>query len=327
MRNRVFISLFLIVLLTGCGTIKGVFTKGKNTSAEEKSRTKVSNVEQAIVNNDRDKLDELSNLTYGVGYALNKIDNPSKEVNVAKDLNDRAQSITGAPTLEEMQKMKKLIDDLTSQLATEREHGQQELQDRDQQIKQLQSEAKSLADAKDNEIRKYMQIAQTTAEKADVYKGTLDKMNSYLGLGAVFYGLKRFFISSAWILGIFSVLFLVLRFASNTNPIAKAVFSIFETILSWFVHLIKGLAPKAVELANYTPNVIVDAYKKTLYKLIDCIETIRQKQKELVQDAVAANKPVETYTVDELMEDVAKTMGDSDKKLITDIKHELGYLN
>jgi hypothetical protein len=328
MNKKVLIILLLVstIGLSGCGTIKSVFTKGKSATSEEKSRAKVANVEQALINNDKDKLDELSKLTYGVGYALDKIPEPSKEVNVAKSLNERSQSLTGIPSIEEMKEMKKLVDDLTSQLNTEKEEGQKALEKKDEQIQLLQTQANNLEESRDSEIRRYMQIAQTTAEKADAYKGTIDKMNSFFGLGAVFYGLKRFFISSAWILGIFTVLFFIARYASNTNPIAKAVFAIFENILSWFVHLIKGLAPKAVEIADYTPNIVVNAYKKTLYKLIDCVENIRQKQKELVKEASMSNKPVEEYTVNELMDDVAKTMGDSDKKLISSIKNELGYI-
>ena len=71
MNKKVLIILLLVstIGLSGCGTIKSVFTKGKSATSEEKSRAKVANVEQALINNDKDKLDELSKLTYGVGYA------------------------------------------------------------------------------------------------------------------------------------------------------------------------------------------------------------------------------------------------------------------
>jgi chromosome segregation ATPase len=184
--KTLFISILLagLLILTGCATF--FKSNGKNTKAEEKARTGVENVETKIVENAKDKMEEVAKLSYGVDYALNKEENPSKNVEAAKDLNTRVQSLTGAPTLEEVKNMRQLIDDLTSNLNSERERGQKSLEDKDLEIKRIQSNSALLVEAKDAEIRKYMKIAEDTAGKADIIQGKLNKMDSFFGLGEVF---------------------------------------------------------------------------------------------------------------------------------------------
>lgn len=319
MRSKMyFISVLLsgLLILTGCATF--FKSSGKNTKSEEKARTNVENVEGRIVENNKDKMEELKQLTYGTGYALEKEENPSKNVEVAKELNTRAQSLTGVPTLDEVKKMRQLIDDLTSELNTERERGQKTLEEKDAEIKRIQANSALLVEAKDAEIRKYMKIAADTASKADVIQGKLNQMDSFFGLGAVFYGLKKFVISMAWILGGLSLLYIILRFAAMSNPIAASIFSIFDIAMSWFVHVIKLLAPKALEVAGHTTTAISNQYRDIVVKMVDGIESLKEKQAALGDSG-------QRYTLNELLLEFSKLMDSNEKAIVMKIKHDIGY--
>lgn len=310
-----------IIVITGCEATKF----GKKSQAISKANSKVQNVESLISYNLKDKLEQAANLNYGVGYALSKEENPSKAVEVAIDLNSRAASLTGIPTIEEMNNMKKMIDDLTSQLQTERAHGAQALAEKDNKIQTIQNESKVLMIAKDKEIQKYMKMAQEIALKADAIQSKLDDMDSFFGLGAIWYGIKKLVVSLAWFLGIGFVLYVILRFAAMSNPIAGSIFSIFSLIGSWFVHIIQILVPKAVETAGYIGMGITNEYKSVMTKIIDCIETVKRQQK-VISTVVTPSSPTSPINVlDSLNNELAKSLNSNEKLLVSKIKQDIGY--
>jgi len=233
-------------------------------------------------------------------------------------MNQRVMSISGSPTIDKMKEMQDTIDSLTSMLALERDQGEKMLNLKDMEITALQNQTKFLTQAKDAEIRKYMVLAQEAAASADAYKSALDDYQGWFGLKAVFKGGWQFIKSSMWILGIGSILFLVLRLAAASNPIAGSVFAIFNIIGSWVVNGIKILFPKALEFAGNTATSVFNAYRGTMYKLIDGIQTLKERQK-------ASGDPNKKFTIDELFDELSKTMGDEDKKRIDEIKREIGY--
>lgn len=316
LNKRTVIEILLIgflLLSSGCSIFS---PKGRIAAKEVNARSKVENVESMIQSNVKEKLDQVGNISYGIQYALDKEKEPSQNVKVAKDLSARALSLTGSPTVEEINKMRKMIDDLTSQLKDEKDRGEKALADKDDEIYQIQLQSKALKEAKDEEIRKYMKIAQDTAARADAIQSELDKMDRFFGLGAVFYGLKRFVLRMAWILGIGSLLYLILRLASASNPIAASIFAIFDQAMSWFVHIIKLLAPKAVEIAGHTATAITDSYKKAMFKVVDCIEALKAQQQ---------NDPNKKFTLNELLTEISKSLNDDEKKMIDKIKRDIGY--
>jgi len=315
--NKLTLGLLLVAIMyytTGCAIFGG--GKNKNANREESARAKVENVETLIGANLKDKINEIANLNYGVDYALSKEAVPSKNIQVAKDLNSRSMSLSGAPTVEEMKKMQQMIDDLTSQLADEKERGTKALENKDAEISAIQLESKMLVEAKDAEIRKYMKIAADTAARADAIQTQLDKMNSFFGLGAIWYGFKRLITRMAWILGIGSILYLVLRFASMSNPLAASIFSIFDTMMSWVINVIKVLAPKALEVAGNTATTVANKYRDTMVKMVDNIEALKQIQKK---------DPTKKFTIDELLTELSKSMDKDEKDMVSKIKSDIGY--
>lgn len=314
--QKVIFGLLLIGILigiSGCAVFKS--SKNKNAKQEESARAKVESVDSLIGANLQDKFTEVANISYGVDYALSKETDPSKPVQVAKNLNERAMSITGQPSIADINKMKKLIDDLTSQLQTERTRGMEALALKDKEIYQLQLEASSLELTKDLEIKKYMKIAADTAAQADAIQSELDKMNNFMGMGAIWYGVKRLVTRLAWILGIGGILFIGLRFASMSNPVAASIFSIFNMIGSWLVNIIKVIVPKAVEMAGNTANSVFNAYRSTLFKVVDAIEITRDR-------ASAADRPTDIGSV---LDEASKTMNGDEKAIVEEIKKTLNW--
>jgi hypothetical protein len=178
-------------------------------------------------------------------------------------------------------------------------------------------ELKTLESAKDNEIRKFMDQAKVSAQKADQYKATLNEMDSWFGLGAVFYGVKKLIMSASIFLIIGTVLYLILRLAATANPIAGSVFSIFEMMFSWVIRLIKGIAPRALEFAGNTATSVFQGYKKTLNQLVDTIELMKEREK--------ATGGVKKYTLDEILGEVSKAMDSDDKDRVMAAKKELQW--
>jgi ElaB/YqjD/DUF883 family membrane-anchored ribosome-binding protein len=301
-----------MLLLTSCAMLS---SKGKAAAAEERGRNRIANVDSKLNANVVEKMDAIASLAYGTDYALSKITDPSREVQIARDMNKRVESLAGSPTLDQMKDMQSTIDKLTSMLASERNEGKQKLSEKDQIISNLQNETKALNAAKETEIHKYMQLAQDAAEAADAYKVELDKMNRWFGLGAVFYGLKKFIISSMWILGIGGILFIILRLMSYSNPVVASIFSIFSTIASWVIRGIEALVPKAIEFAGHTANAVVNVYKSTLWKIVDNIQVVKDRA------AARGEKP----NLDEVLDEVAKSMNSDEKAIVEEIKKALHW--
>lgn len=317
--KRCIAAVILAGILTGCSTVGHIF--GKNSAKEKKQADKIAEVQGQLAGNLQTQMGQLAQITYGVDYALSKENVPSKNVEVAKDLNSKAMSITGTPTIEEMTKMKQMVDDLTSQLQEEKDRGEKERAALNQELGAVQQEKKDLLASKDAEIAKYIKFAQETAQKADSNAAELAKMNKWFGLGAVFYGLKHFVISMAWIIGGLSLLYLILRLAAASNPIAASAFSIFETVVSWVVHGIQLAAPKAISIAGHIPTAVSDVYKTLLTKMIDNVEALQVQEKSITAKGGTPPK----YTIADLLEALAKSMDTDEKALVAKIKTDIGY--
>jgi hypothetical protein len=309
-------SLFLsgaLLCSTGCGTISKII--GKNTTKEQTQKAKIVQVDAQLTTNTRSKLTEVSSLSYGVDVALDKEINASTNVKVAKDLNIRVLSLTGTPSIEEMNRMKQMVDDLTSQLRLEKERGAKALASKDKDIQGIQTEEDVLLTVKETEVKKYMDLAAVTASKADASQAQLNQMNRWGGLGAIWYGIKRLIIRLAWVLGIGSMLFIILRVASMSNPIASAIFGIFDQIGSWAVHTIQFLIPKAVSLAGNVSTSLFNSYKSTMVKIVDAVQMAKNNA------AISGKTP----SVEDVVNQLEKTMSLEEKAIVNDIKKQLNW--
>lgn len=311
-KQAVIPTLFVsILLLSGCATWWK--KTNPNTDKVNTAQQEVQEAKDALSLNTKEKLNQVRSTAAGVDYALSKVTNPPVPVTVAKELNNRTTSIVGTPNVEELARMKQIVDNLTSQLEEEQKRGKKMLSDKDKEILDVQQEAERLKkelNDKNNELKK---TAETVAKTADEYKTTVDRVNSFFGLGGVIYGLKKFVASCLMFILIFGILFLVLRILSNTNPIAKAAFMVFDMIGSVVLNLIRGLMPNAVSMSKLVDESKHDSYKNTLYKIIDSVQEIKTDKSE------------QNPTLDSLFDRLSKNMNDSDKMIVDEIKRELRW--
>jgi hypothetical protein len=260
-------------------------------------------------------MDQVSILASGTGYALQKVTNREPAVLVAYDINTRVESLAGKPNLDAEKEMWKTVDQLMSQVKSEREKGEKALSKKDKEISELQDETKLLIADKDEAISKYMKMSQDAAMLADTRKSELDGYKGWFGLKAVGKGLWQFVTSMAWILGGLALFYFLLRAFASTNPAVGAIFSIIEQLAAGIIHIIQGLAPRAAQFASFIPKKHFDGYKQTLDKLVDTMELLKDNQK----------RSGKQYTLDEILQELSKSMNDDDKIRVDEVRKTVGW--
>lgn len=306
-------TLICMAMLTGCGTIVPD-NKNDNQKAIQGRENAVEFAKEKIANNSDKKISEIATMAHGVDYSLSKVPatNTTHEVTTAKEINQRVISIAGSPKVDELARIKLMVDLLNSEIAKERERGTKLLQQKDVEILYVQTKSDALDANLNKKIGELASTAKKQAEIADDNKVIIDNVNQYFGLGAVFYGVKRFITSCIVGILIFGVIFLVLRLLAASNPIAATVFSVFNIIGAAIIHIIKGVAPKSLNFSGFSASAELEKYKTTLSKLIASIEEIR---------AMAdAGKPI---TVADLLQHFDTELDRSDKDLIKELKTKL----
>ena len=318
MTARQMTVMMFIFLLTGCSSIiqpsKQIDDNQKNIAKEEK---KVDATIVEIGKNDKGKRIQTSTLAQGIQYSLNQVTNPPIQVDTAKSLNERVVSIVGSPHIDEINRIKVTVDLLNSAVEEERKKGLELLAKRDELINKLQKEKVELNEQYDDQILQLTDKAKEVAKEADQNKAVLDTMSGMFGLNAVFWGLKKFVFSTLTAIIIFSVVFIILRLLATVNPIAAAVFSIFDMIGSLFISLFKGLTPKAFEMNDFVHKDKVDEFKSPLVKIIDVIQELKEKQKDSTD---------KIYPLTEILKRFDKEMDSHEKDLIKDILKEQKWI-
>ena len=317
--KKIFLAISFILLLSGCLSSKIVPAKQVTTSqdAVAKQERKVDDTMIEIEKVDKGKRVQTSSLSIGIQHSLNKITNAPVQVDTAKALNERIISIVGSPHIDEIKRIKATVDLLNSQVAEERKKGEELLSQRDELINKLQKDKSDLKDKYDDELWQMTDKAKEIAKEADQNKAVLDSMSGMFGLNAVFWGLKKFFISALTIIVVFVVVFVVLRLLATVHPAAGAAFSIFNMVGSILLSLVKALTPKAFELANFASRDTVNEYKSPLVKIVDVIQELKEKQKE---------SPDRVYPLSEILKRFDKEMDSDEKDLIDDILKEQKWI-
>ena len=305
-------------LLIGCST--AVIPGKQVTVAQDaiaKQEKKIDTTSDELVKNDKGKRIQTAVLAQGIQYSLQQVTNTSIQVETAKNLNERVISIVGSPHLDEIKRIKATIDLLNSSIEEERKKGGELLGQRDTVIDKLQKEKEELKNQYDDQLWQMTDKAKEVAKDSDEKQATIDSMGGMFGLNAVFWGLKKFFFSALTAIVIFVVIFALLRILASVHPAAGAAFSIFNMIGSGVLSLIKGLTPKAFELANFASKDKVDEYKSPLTKIVDVIQELKEKQKE---------SPKKSYVLTEILKRFDNEMDSHEKDLIDDILKEQKWI-
>lgn len=300
--KQLILAVLSIVLLTSCKTSNfDKVQKTKETLAETR-------VEKA--KNDDEKLQVVSTLAAGTDYSLKAVTNPPVQVKTALDYNSRILSIAGNPNVDDLNKMKEITDLLNSELEKEKEKGVKLLKQKDVEILDLQNKQKQIQDKYESQIKGLEAQATQVAKKADSLQVTVDEVNSWMGLGGVMYGMKRFVTIGVTGILIFLVCFMILRFLASTNPIAAAIFSVVEYIVGFVINILKGVAPKALEFSNHIELPTFNRYKNTLDTVVDTLESLKTIQQR-------SNTQV---NLNEVFVELDKNLDSNEKILINELK-------
>ncbi len=308
----------MALLLSGCfSTIKPAKQIDDNQKIIAKEEKKVDNTLVEIEKNDKGKRIQTSGLSVGIQHSLNQVTNAPVQVDTARKLNERVISIVGSPHIDEIKRIKATVDLLNSALVEERKKGEELLAQRDDIINKLQKEKSELNQKYDDQLWQLTDKAKEVAKEADQNKAVLDSMSGMFGLNAVFWGLKKFFISALTTIIVFTVVFVLLRLLATVHPAAAAAFSIFNMLGSLVISILKALTPKAFELANFATKDKVEEFKSPLVKIVDVIQELKEKQKE---------SPDRVYPLSELLKRFDKEMDSDEKDLIDQILKEQKWI-
>ncbi len=316
--HRYFYIALSCIILSGCAVLRGTKANTVSQTAIIKEEKKALDIDKAIQNNSNEQLKQTAAYAYGVGYSLNQVQNPSVEVITAGRMNDRVVAIVGAPNLKESERIRKLVDYLNSEIENERSKGEKILIEKDKEITALQTQKSELEKKYDAQIEKLIAQSKEVAKKSDEKQTTLDSMSGLMGLNAVFWGLKKFFFTTLTWIVIFAIIFLILRIASATNPIAAAAFSIFNIIGSFIISLFKTLTPQAFSLCSLVKTNDMVKYKTTLTKIVDVIQEF--KVKEDLKDG-------DEFSLNDFLTKLSIDMDQSDKNTVNEILVEQKWKN
>lgn len=321
---------FLILLLGGCSTFQKLIYKnggllGKSSQNIAEVKASINDTEEDIAGKNVERLKHIGAWAEGQSAVLNKTaetvskvtdaqsTNLTKEVTVAKEVNERIKVLSEKPDFNEVKEILLLVDNL---LTTQEAEGRKQLAQKDKEIISLNKSIQNLNIDKEAQIDKAIALAEKDAQKADQYKATLAEMDSFFGVGAIWYGVKKLVTRVFLFLSIGGVLFLILRLLAMSNPIAGSIFSIVDTVFSWFIHLIKGLAPRAAQVAGLVEQRTFVDYKNTLKDIIDVVQLMKDRQ------TTNPNVPV---TLDSLLTELNGVLDEDDKNRINGIKKELNW--
>jgi len=198
-------------------------------------------------------------------------------------------------------------------MLTQQAEGITKLEQKDKEIMSLINEKELLIKELEKANNNLSDTALKISSENDKNKVVINEINSYYGLGAVYYGLKRFLTTCFVTILCVIIGYVVLRILATLNPIASAVFSVVESIFSYGIKFIKLLAPNSTKISGLSATVEVNKYKNTLSKVVDSIQVSAQ------------NKDDCEVTLCNIKEELSKNMNSDDKIVINEIKNELKW--
>ena len=267
--------------------------------------------------NNSKKLDQIGVIAKGTHHALDKVPTPTKEVDVAKQLNDRVASLAGNPEIKDVKRIQQIVDDLISEVKKEREKGAVELSKLDKEIQYIQSDRDKIKLELTKKTKAFEEFSHKIADENDENSAAVNEMNKWFGLGAVVYGVKKFISTLILTLVIGAAVFLLLKILSHTNPIAGAIFSLFEMVGSFVLFIVKSITPKSFEFSKFVNKEHHDKYKNVLDKIVDTVESMKEQNKVLSDD--------KKYKLEDVLVKLEKVMDDEDKSAIADCLKELKW--
>jgi len=301
------------VLLSSCALVTPAKQVSKEQDKVAKQEQKMEKTQNLLTKNSEEKSNEVSSLAFGIKYSLDQTTNAPVYVKTATDLNDRVISIVGSPRLDEIQKIKGMVDLLNSQVLDERKKGETVLAKKDKEIVEIQKQSETLSAKYDIQIKQLTEQNKALAKADDSKQATLNEMSGFMGLKAVAWGLKRFFISCITYLIVFAILFIIVSVLENTNPAFKAIMSLVNMAFGALIAPLKLIAPGSFSFCNLVHVNEKNKYKETLTEIVNVIQKLKENQK------VAPDK---TYPLSEVLDTLSSTLDKKYEDVVEEILKE-----
>ena len=283
--NRRFISLVLVLSmlgLSGCALFNNPF------KSWQKAETKIAQVENKVATNQVATTKEGINYVYATKLALAADPATNNYHKVETELNDKAIVVLGTPSMEDITKLNKMVNDLLSTNAQIIIQGDKELAAMDKKVTQLQQENSTLEGTLSKVEAKATAIATANAGLAQKW-ATVTKFFWWIVYGIIF--------------------FTVVRIVTAVLPPPYNSLSIIVSLpVSIITKLIHALVPEAQKIAGLVPV----AYQTATENLITSIKQIKTDHPELHN---------------EISTTVAANANDSTASVINDTKTKLGMIS
>lgn len=312
MKKCILFLIIILVLLPACKPMEMI--SGKLSKQESKQSARLDKLDDEKSKLNSDKLDKIGVISVGIDYSLSKIENKSPASILAYDLNKRVMSLSHQPDIDQTKLMWTMVDELLAEL----DAGSNKLNQLDKEISKLQLDIKNNQLTSDQAIEDYRNKAKEAAGIADTTKASLHKMDRWLGLGAIWYGVKKLCMSLFWMIVSVSGLYLIIRLAAASNPIAGSLLGVVEMVGSWFVSLFKLILPRSVEMAGHVSSTKHQQYQSILIKFIDTVQFFKTSAK-----LSKLNK--QDIKLNDILEELEKKLNEDEKEKIEEIKKKLGY--
>ncbi len=239
-----------LTLLVGCFSLPSA----KQSAAEKKT----AQIEQSISKNEDFRLEAIKSYNYGVQYSLSLESNPSKNVQVAQNLNDKSLVISGPPSFKNAEDFKQIVNGLVSTNKTEVTKSENDLRLRDLQVIRLQAELGGLNAKLGVQEDKNLQLARENSNLGDF----LARIKHWL----------------FWI-GIVIAVLIVIHLLSFLPAPYGNVFSLVAMIFGMIGRFIFKAVPKAATFAK----VVGSNTKIALDDVVASIEEVKDKHPEVFE--------------------------------------------
>jgi len=330
------IAFFVLVALPSCKTIQN----GDGTKQVVEAAGKVTEAELNVAENTDKKMESIGEFSYGTSLALNNIYSlPEFEslpmtfklsLDAAVLTNNFVRELSSAPNSQKMLEMEEFIKKLTSELESERKSAFNQSLIYENNIAELNKQSTELQIKLDQAEKSFKELTFSLGEKVDTLstslanekskttnlEGKLEKFDEGFGFYSIRHGIGIFFKKIMWIGLGFGVIFLILKILASSNPIAAAIFSVFESIIGGIIKFFSYIFPKAVEFAGHISMKTFNKVESSRNKIIDTIEELYNIEK---------NSPGKTFTLNEIFEHLGKNMNDADKEEVKLALKKLGW--
>jgi hypothetical protein len=266
MNTKISKSILLIILI-------GIITNGcvlfrNPLKAYQKSENKVESLNTQLQENTNNIVKSAGTYVYATKLALDSNTNNTPSTKIAKEMNEKSIAILGTPSIEDVDKLKVMINNLLSTNAAIVLKGQKELSDMDNKVIDLQEKNKELQEKLGNAEIKVKKVFEDNSNLAQKWSNLM-KWVWYVIYGFLFVTVLRII-------------------AAACPPPYNSVVQVLAIPFTLVIHGIKAIVPEAISSAGWVSK----EYKTATGDLVEAIQQIKKSNPELhstISSLVAAN--------------------------------------